>query len=157
MLIRCRTTKSSKAMNEVFSGTLEQLTRFDKSVVFGKSTIKISERESNSIISLVYRYKTMSRSEPMSTKISKDTTADSLIALVEELSLFKECLEQEKSTKLRLVLLDNLEEKVLRILPGSSEVVPAISKGKCHLYVEADEESTEEGFTVFCHHKTKTG
>lgn len=75
MLIRCRTAKNSKALNEVFSGNLEQLTRFEKIVVFGKSPIKIVERESNSIIMLVYRYRTMSRSAGMSTKISKDTTA----------------------------------------------------------------------------------
>lgn len=64
-----------------------------------------------------------------------------MLALIDELSLFKECLEQEMARKMRLVLLDNLEEKVLRIISSDSEIVPTLSKVKCHMYVEADEEA----------------
>lgn len=76
MVIRCRTSKSSKAMNEVFAGNLDEFTRYDKLILYGKSSIKSSERESNSVVPLIYRFKTMSRSEHLSTKISKSTTAD---------------------------------------------------------------------------------
>jgi hypothetical protein len=73
------------------------------------------------------------------------------------MGIFKECLTDEKAEKIRLVLLDNLEEKVIRIMADNSEIVSVLNKSKCHMYVESDQYIVEDAFTVFCHHKTKTG
>lgn len=45
----------------------------------------------------------------------------------------------------------------MRIISGNAEVVQVLSKSKSHMYVEGDEEAAEDDFTVFCHHKAKTG